>query len=69
MTEEMEEKLTVLLARIDERTKNTQETLKEMRQLYVTQAEFQPVKRIVFVACGIVLTSVVGALVALVVTH
>ena len=61
------EKLAVLMARIDERTQAMQNDLIEMRRIFVTRAEFSPVKAIVFSGAGLVLVSVMGALVALVV--
>jgi len=61
------EKLAVLMARIDERTQAMQNDLIEMRRIFVTRAEFFPVKAIVFSGAGLVLVSVMGALVALVV--
>jgi len=60
------------LARIDERTKNIQAEVELIRtQLtnhYVSKSEFAPVKAIVYTMVGLVMTTVVGAVVALVVT-
>lgn len=61
----------VLLARIDERTKNTDNTVHRIEEMvtknYVTQQEFKPVKALVFGAVGIMLATIIGAIIALVV--
>lgn len=42
------------------------ELRKELKSEYVTKAEFEPVKRVVYGLIGIILVAVVGAIVALV---
>ena len=58
--------LSTLLARIDERTKGTEEAVKEIKnQLqthYVTQDEFRPIRMLIYGMVGLMLTSIVGAL-------
>jgi ABC-type uncharacterized transport system ATPase subunit len=41
--------------------------MKEIREDFITRAEFEPVKRIVYGMVTLILTAVVGALIALVV--
>lgn len=59
-----------LLARIDERTRLLQKEFEEFKTAltskYVTHAEFRPVKFLVFGFVGLTLTSVVGALLTMV---
>ena len=59
-----------LLAVLDERTKAIQQSVKDIQaQLansYVTRQEFEPVKRIVYGMVGVILVTVVGALLVLV---
>ena len=59
-----------LLARLDERTENMQRQLtdlnKALKEHYVTKAEFEPVKRLVYGGVGVVLQAVTGGVVALV---
>ena len=45
---------------------NVSEMKEKMEKDYVTQDEFKPVKNIVYGVVGLLLTSVVGALIALV---
>lgn len=61
----------VLLARVDERTKNTASDVAEIKaaiqsldQRFVSKTEFAPVRAIVFGAVALVLLAVLGALVA-----
>lgn len=60
-----------LLARIDERTKSLQDDMSSVKATlsnnYITRAEFDPVKRVVYGGVGLVLVAVLGALIALVV--
>lgn len=60
-----------LLGRIDERTLALVETMAKLEnrleESYVTKSEFAPVKAIVFGGAGIVMTAVLGGLIALVV--
>lgn len=61
-----------LLARLDERTMNIESKLNsaiEDKKSFVTKAEFEPVKRIVYGMVALVLVSVFGALLALVLTQ
>ena len=48
-------------------SKDIADLREEMRQGYVTKDEFGPVQKIVYSAAGLILTSVLGALVYLVV--
>ena len=65
--------LASLLARIDERTIATSNAVLEIKSKmethYVTQNEFRPVKSIVYGLVGLILTSVVIALIAMVVVR
>lgn len=60
-----------LLIRIDERTQSLQDEFEKLKITldtnYVTQAEFWPVKAIVFSGAGLILTAVLTGLVALVI--
>jgi len=60
-----------LLARIDERTERLQEDFQSLRQeivaSYVTRAEFDPVKKIVYGMVSLIMISVGAAIIALVV--
>lgn len=55
-----------LLIRLDERLKAIESNLLHMRTNYVTQIEFRPIRLIVYGTAGIILTGVMGAIVALV---
>lgn len=74
MPSEPRETINASLARIDERTKSTDEKvdafaaeLKSIAEHYVTQDEFRPIKTIVYGMVGVALLSVATALVALVI--
>lgn len=56
-----------LLTRIDERTLALQNSFGELESKIVTQAEFWPVRTIVYAGAGLILTAVFGGLIALVV--
>ena len=60
-----------MLARMDERTKNTQEDIAEIKarlsDKYVTVEAFEPVRRVVFGLVAALVLGVVGALLKLVV--
>ena len=60
-----------LLTRIDERTLAMQSAIEELESKlenkYVTQAEFWPVRTIVYSGAGLILIAVFGGLIALVV--
>lgn len=56
-----------LMARLDERTTAIQQELKELRAVVVTQAEFKPVRMVVYGLIGIMGTGVIGAVLALVI--
>lgn len=56
-----------LMARLDERTTAIQAELKELRAVVVTQAEFKPVRMVVYGLIGVMGTAVIGAVLALVV--
>ena len=60
-----------LLTRIDERTLQMQSAIEELEhkleEKYVTQAEFWPVRTLVYAGAGFILTAVMGGLIALVV--
>lgn len=59
------------LAVLTEQVRSIDETVREIKKKmeddYVTQDQFKPVKALVFGFAGLILTAVVGALVALVV--
>ena len=60
-----------VLVRLDERMRRFEEMLtridRHVEENVVTRTEFDPVKRLVFGAAGLILVGVVGALIALVV--
>lgn len=60
-----------LLARIDERTKLLTDKMNHIESMldnkYVTKEEFYPVKTLVYGVVGLMLTTVVGALVLMVI--
>jgi len=62
----------VLLARIDERTKNLEKELKEISEKldkdYVSRDEFAPIKKIVYGMVGVILLAAAVAMVNLVIT-
>jgi hypothetical protein len=68
MTKESTDKLnwTVLQKDVEFIKINVSEMKEKMEKDYVTQDEFKPVKNIVYGLVGLILTSVVGALIALV---
>lgn len=61
------EAIELTLARIDERTQNLVSSINQLKESCVSQAEFKPVKALVFGGVGLVLMAVVGAVVALVI--
>lgn len=65
-----QESLEIKLARIDERTRQTQNVIKEIKEKldknYVTQDEFRPVRSIVYGLVGLILTAFAGGIVAMV---
>lgn len=67
-----------LLFRIDERTKSTADTIREIKQeirdirknqseQYVSRAEWEPVKRMVYGLASLILIAVIGAMIVQVV--
>jgi len=68
--EEHRQQYNEILPRLDERTKiltqDMHEIKKKLDMNYVTLAEFRPVRLLVFGFVGLVLTAIVGALIALV---
>jgi len=62
--------LETLVARIDERTKNTATQVKKINDHletnYVTQKEFAPVQKLVYGLVGVVMLSVIGGILALI---
>jgi len=56
-----------LLIRIDERTKNADEFMRNIQKNMVTQAEFRPVQRIVYGAAGLVGTTVLISILGMVI--
>lgn len=54
-----------LMARLDERTSAIQTELKTLREQMVTQTEIRPMRMLLYGLVGIILTSVVGGLMAL----
>ena len=71
MTTDKTETQKELLYRIDERTKQFEKDLEEVKSLinnnYITRAEFIPVRNIVYGLVGLILTAVTTALITLVV--
>jgi len=65
------EAIEVFLGRLDERMKNVEKTLQainlQLETTYVKQAEFQPVRNIVYGLVALVMVAVVGALITLVI--
>lgn len=55
------------LERIEKNVSDLAEKIDGLAKQYVTQAEFGPVKRIVYGAVGIILVAVIGAVIGLVV--
>lgn len=53
--------------KLDYITRDLDEIKEDLRQDYVRQEQFSPVKTIVYYMVGIILTAVLGALVALVI--
>lgn len=67
MSEEQTTKeLSVHLEYIKQELADIKKTLEENRGLYVTREEFAPVKNIVYGMVGVILISVLGALIALI---
>lgn len=64
MPPKQNDNVAVSIARIDERTKFMAENMEKM----VTQAEFKPVKALVYGLVGLIMTAVVLAIIAVVVT-
>lgn len=60
------EDITDIVIRLDERTAAMARSMEELRAVIVTQPEFKPVKAVVYGVVAIMLTSVFGALIALV---
>jgi hypothetical protein len=58
-----------LLIRVNTLMETMAIDIKEMKQHYVTQAEFWPVKMLVYGCVSLMLTSLVGALLFLVIQH
>lgn len=61
------QKVADIVIRLDERTARMAEDMTELRKTIVTQAEFKPIRAVVYGLIAIVMTSVITALVALVV--
>ncbi len=63
----------VLLARIDERTQNTERGVQEIRVMveknYVTQQEFKPIKSFVYGVVALMVAAIIGGLIALVIKN
>lgn len=55
------------LIRIDERTRQISDEIKEVKSILVTKSEFQPVRMLVYGLVALIMTSVITALVAQVV--
>ena len=57
-----------MIVRIDERTNQMLNEMKTMRDVMVTRAEFSPVKALVYGLVGIIMSSVIIAIVSIVLT-
>jgi len=55
------------MSRIDERTLSLQREMVDIKEMIVSQDEFYPVKRIVYGLVGLILTTCMGALLALII--
>jgi hypothetical protein len=58
-----------LLIRVNTLMETMANDIKEMKSHFVTQAEFWPVKALVYGCTGMILTSVIGALLYLIIKH
>lgn len=58
-----------LLIRIDERTQGMQEDIAVLKNDFVKKEEFRPIKNLVYGLVSLILTGVVGALLALVIRN
>ena len=61
-----------LVSRLDERMKGVQAELKGLREAldkYVTQVEFSPIRLLVFGMAGLLLSSVIAAIIGTVLGH
>jgi hypothetical protein len=67
-----EQELGVLLARLDERSKTIQSEVERIRvdlaNRYVTNVEFEPIKRLVYGMAGLIMAGVAGGLLKLVIS-
>lgn len=61
--------LSAILARMDERLKNVQADVVDIKVACVTRDEFEPIKRVVYGLVGATLITVVGAILALVIVR
>jgi len=65
-----DESIETQVARIDERTRRMAEDMCELKEMldetYVTQDQFEPIRRVVYGLVGLALTSVVVAVLAVV---
>lgn len=55
-----------LLIRLDERTKNIQQSMNLLPQNYVQKQEFLPVRNVVYGFVSLILVTIVGAILALI---
>lgn len=62
-----QERETALEVKIDWIKKDVQEIKDRLKENYVTRAEFDPIKKIVYGVVGIILTTVIVALLAFVI--
>lgn len=58
-----------LVVRIDERTRAMAEEIKGLKEIVITRAEFAPVRLITYGLVGLILTVVVTAMIATVITR
>ena len=61
----LDERFRVLTEKLDELVEVIEKTRDEFRKEYVTQQEFKPVKRVVYVSVGAMITGLVGGVIAL----
>ena len=66
MSEEHQVELAVMANKIDHIESNVRDIKEALQEKYVTQDQFEPIKRIVYGMVAIVLTGVIGAIIGLV---
>ena len=59
--------LGIIITKLSNVEKDIDEIKTEMKKCYVSKEEFNPIKRLVYGAVGVILTAVLGAIVAFVI--